>query len=235
MGIIQDWSVQYGIEESFMAEIHMGDTLHLLYPRPDVTSRILGRNSELLQEWLSGMPEPSRNARHFGINIVFLLPTDKAFYEVFQGDFHPKFAFEEREDQIATYFFDKSGSYYLGPNVSGNPPTYLEMTGAGCEGFRKVANEAMSAMIEKGFFVYSMALGHVYDQRKDARLTGHREVGVGGYVLWYGVTGRFYDPTSVVQPENLKRFWAPNERRTLEAKIKAINRKFFRKAKTATD
>ena len=234
MGMVQEWSKQYGIEESFMAELHTGDSLHLLYRRSDVLSRILGRNSQLVQEWLADIPRPSRNVHHFGINIVFLLPTSEVFDEIFQGMFHPKFKFEEKEDKIATCFFDESGVHYFGPSLSGSPPTYLEMTGTGDVGFGCV-NKAILSRIENGYFIYSAAIGYAYDQRKDGVLAGHREVGVGGLVLWYCGSGRWYNPSSTVQGGDLKPFWDPKQRRTLEAKIKQINKKFFRKAKEPDD
>jgi hypothetical protein len=227
MGMVQEWSKQYGIEESFMAELHTGDTLHLLYSRPDVIRRMLQVNSCQLQQWLGEAPAPSRHVHSVGIHIGWLLANESSFSQVFTGLFHPKVEFEHDESNIATWFFDKKGTNYFGPEFSASSPPYAETTGTGNEGLRKAIGH-MSGLIQQGYFVYQLAFGDAYDHRRGS-LAGHRDVGVGGWVLWYSITGRYYDPTSAVHAEKLSQFWNPKERRTLDAQIRALNRKFFRK------
>ena len=237
MDQIDQWAKLYDVDRKTMELMHSAnDSLGVFYNSQKLVHRVLTRNSQLVQEFLASLPTPSKNAQDMGISIDFMFPTPTAYHELFEGIFHPKFKFEEMDEEIATLYWDKDGTeFYAGPVESKdrNPkillPTFVQTVGAWEKGFQHLVTEEMPRMIGRDFFVYSVAIGYACDYRKRKEDLGHNDVGVGSYVLWYVCSNGVYNPSSGVGEEDLDVFWDNKTAKKLEGKVKELNARFFKK------
>ena len=237
MDKIDQWTALYEIDRKTLEKMHSAaQSVDVFYNDQALITTILTKNSQLVQEFLASLPPPSKNAQSVGISIDFMFPTPIAYRTIFEGMFHPKFTFEKMDGEIGTWYWDASGTeFYAGPAESRNGgtriilPTFVQTVGAWEKGFQQLIREVMPKMIERTFFVYSVAIGHAYDHRKRKIDLGHNDVGVGGHVLWYGCSGGVYNPSSRGGEEDLDIFWDKDTARTLEGKIEELNGKFFKR------
>jgi len=238
MDRIDQWAELYGVDRKTMETMHSAEASGVFYNNQALIHIVLKRNSQLVQEFLASLPTPSRNAQNMGISIDFMYPTQTAYKELFEGMFHPKSKFEEMDEEIATWYWDAEGTeFYAGPIQSdeGTPkillPTFVQTVGVWEKGFHHLVREEMPRMIDRDFFVYSVAIGHAYDHRKRNIDLGHSDVGVGGQVLWYGCSNGVYNPSSAVGEEDLDGFWDKNTAKKLEVRIEELNARFLKKEK----
>ena len=238
MDKIEEWAELYDVSRTTMRQMHSAEaSLGVFYNNQGLIDRIFSRNSKMVQEFLASLPTPSRNTQNLGISIDFMFPTSTAYHELFEGMFHPKLKFEQMDEEIATWFWDKNGTeFYTGPLRSEKGrtqillPTFVQTAGVWEKGFRYLVNEEMPRIIEMDFFVYNMAIGHAYDLRKRKRDLDHNDVGVGGYVLWYCCSNGVYDPSSGFGEEDLNVFWDTKTAKKIERRVAKLNAKFFKKA-----
>jgi len=236
MNQIERWSKLYGIEKSVMDKLYSADSsVDAFYNNLNLATRILIKNSELLGEFLKALPSPKK-FDGIGISIDFMFPTEEALAELFQGDFHPIFRFSE-SNEVATLFLDQNGEKFCAVPGECGQQIYLQATAAWEKGFKRLVTEEMPEILKSGFFVYEMKIGGLVDSRKENRITTHEEVGVGGgsdgYYLFYVCGGRIYNPSAGMGGDlnGLKEFWSKDSHKTLEAGIKRINSKFFKRKK----
>lgn len=234
---ITEWSELYGIDEETMDRMHSAeDSLGICYNNPDLIDKVFHKNSQLLQEFLSSLPTPSKSSSRIGLNIDFLFPTPEAYSTLFESIFPPREHFKKKKDELATLFWNEHGTeFYTGPIDAEKKrlilPTYVEAYGFGEKGIQKLVYEEMPKMLEREFFVYTFALGECNDHRKSQIDFGHDDLGVGTHVLNYLCHQGVYNPSGGLSKHILDFFYDKKAIKTIEQKVQELNARFFQREK----
>lgn len=237
---ITRWSSMYGIERRIIEGMYDADhSLTTSYNNPNSLLTILKKNSELLQKFLGSLPAPEIAEDCFGIDVTLLFPNALSqALGAMDALYHTFF----RTQEFATRFWDRGGTeFYAGPTETYTSktrlllPTFVDSIGFWENGYRTLVERELPAMIQKGFFVYEMVLGHSYDHRERKSILGDQEVGVSApQVLWYNAIPRFWNPSSFLCHAYLENYWSDRSMTVLQEHIKAFNATVFRRENRET-
>ncbi len=235
---VQEWSELYDIPEAHIATLHARDTyLGAAYNHLDLIKNIWQKNSELVLDFLASLPEPNlEDGERFGVGIDLILPTEEAMRVLLEDDLFPKQRYVERENGIATRYWDAHGTeFYFGPGESSERrvnlqlPTYVQTRGEWKDGHRQLIAAIRREMLGKEFLLYSFSVGDLIDRRDRSVDLSHDNVFIGTTPLWYAAAdSHYYGASSRICCESPGMFWGRRECETIRDRVEALNQRFFR-------